>query len=140
MSASDFVLQSVGSLINPEDIQKILSLQENMLDKFEKTNEMLRTVSELSVQRYKVLSSELSNHTQKMISLKKELEAIFKRIRVIKNAFAVKYPNEMSQLTRHLSDPDANDDNFSAGPSTPHETDSVFNKKMETVSEELPPE
>ncbi|KAF8560683.1 hypothetical protein P879_09115 [Paragonimus westermani] len=128
MTTSDsYLLNSVSDLINSDHVNEIIRLQESMLQKFEKTNEMLRTVCELSVQRHRVLSSEFVAHTQKIQKLKKELENIFKRIQALKCLFTMSYPREMEQFSQHLTQPDSDEERPTAGSLTaPHGLSLLF--------------
>ncbi|VDP82205.1 unnamed protein product [Echinostoma caproni] len=114
-SASDVLFNAVTSLINSDDVQQIIVDQEMMLNKFEKTNEMLRTVSELSVHRYKILSAELLAHSQKLTIIRKDLNGIFKRIRTLRAQLDSKFPLEMQQVSEHLTFPEDSDEEGTTG-------------------------
>lgn len=62
------------------------------LQRFEKTNEMLTNCNQLSVNRLKTAGTEFKKHTALLIEMKKDLDYIFKRIRLIKNKLSQQYP------------------------------------------------
>lgn len=66
------------------------------LQRFEKTNEMLTNCNALSVNRLKSAGSEFKKHTQLLLEMKKDLDSIFKRIRVMKTKLASQYPQAFS--------------------------------------------
>ena len=51
------------------------------LQRFEKTNEMLLNFNALSKGRYETTQQEFRKHTLLLSSMKKDLDAVFKRIR-----------------------------------------------------------
>ena len=53
------------------------------LQRFEKTNEMLLNFNALSKGRYETTQQEFRKHTLLLSSMKKDLDAVFKRIRYI---------------------------------------------------------
>ncbi|CAH8842828.1 unnamed protein product [Trichobilharzia szidati] len=103
MSAAESFGDSLNNVINSPEAVKIIQQQELMLTKFEKTNEMLRTVSELSEGRYRILCNELNTHTKTILSLKKEMNDVFKRIRSIKKLLATYFPDDMERLSQQLA-------------------------------------
>jgi Uncharacterized conserved protein. len=66
------------------------------LQRFEKTNEMLTNCNALSVNRLKSAGTEFKKHTQLLLEMKKDLDNIFKRIRVMKTKLAAQYPQAFS--------------------------------------------
>nr|CAH8843372.1 unnamed protein product [Trichobilharzia regenti] len=103
MSAAESFGDSLNAVINSPEAVQIIQQQEIMLSKFEKTNEMLRTVSELSEGRYRILCQELNTHTKTILSLKKEMNDVFKRIRSIKKLLATYFPDDMERLSQQLA-------------------------------------
>lgn len=66
------------------------------LQRFEKTNEMLTNCNALSVNRLKSAGTEFKKHTQLLLEMKKDLDSIFKRIRVMTTKLASQYPEAFS--------------------------------------------
>jgi len=82
--------------VNSEDIQSMVYVQRDMLSRFEKTNEMLINFNLLSTARYDVTVKEFHQHTQLLYDMKKDLDGVFKRIRVLKNRLGKVYPDAFS--------------------------------------------
>ena len=53
---------------------------------------MLTNCNQLSVNRLKAANAEFKKHTALLVDMKKDLDYIFKKIRVIKNKINQKYP------------------------------------------------
>lgn len=96
LSPSRSIVQSTLSLLNEADLAQVLSNQGLMLARFEKTNEMLRTVLQLSAHRYEQMSVEFRGHTQALGTMKRDLDAIFRRIRTLKAVIAKQLPHEFA--------------------------------------------
>ncbi|CAH8512641.1 unnamed protein product [Schistosoma rodhaini] len=138
MSSSRSLNFSIENMINSSEAVNIIALQEAMLTKFEKTNEMLRTVSELSDGRCKILFTELTAHTKTIISLKKEMDDVFKRIRSIKKLLYSNFPEDMKRLDQHFCSRDSDDkEDCNVIPKAFQTSDCVtVSKTMETVRED----
>jgi len=68
-----------------------------MLQRFEKTNEMLTNVNSLSATRLERAQNDFKKHTQNIVEMKRDLELIFKRIRTIKGKLATQQPEAYRQ-------------------------------------------
>ena len=66
--------------------------QNKVLQRYEKTNEMLSNVNIISAARLSTTRKEFKIHTQNLLEMKKEFEDIFKRIRKIKEKLADQMP------------------------------------------------
>ena len=53
---------------------------------------MLTNCNQLSVNRLKTAGAEFKKHTALLIEMKKDLDYIFKKVRVIKNKLSQQYP------------------------------------------------
>lgn len=62
------------------------------LQRFEKTNEMLSNCNTLSSTRLERASKDFRNHINYLTELKKDLEVVFKRIRIIKSKLSKQNP------------------------------------------------
>lgn len=80
-------------MINQKDVELIVRAQKKMLQRFEKTNEMLTNVNSLSATRLEKAQNDFKKHTQVVLEMKKDLENIFKRIRTIKSKLATQMPD-----------------------------------------------
>lgn len=68
------------------------------LQRFEKTNEMLLNCNALSTSRLKIASEEFKKHTKLLAEMKKDLDYIFKKIRVIKSKVSSQYPDAFAEV------------------------------------------
>ena len=84
-------------MINQSDVEFIVRAQKKMLQRFEKTNEMLTNVNSLSATRLERAQNDFKKHTQNITEMKRDLEVIFKRIRGIKAKLAAQLPEAYSQ-------------------------------------------
>lgn len=64
---------------------------------------MLTNCNALSVNRLKSAGAEFKKHTQLLLEMKKDLDNIFKRIRVMKTKLASQYPLAFSGKVFHLA-------------------------------------
>ncbi|PIK52106.1 putative kxDL motif-containing protein 1 [Apostichopus japonicus] len=104
--ASDAFLGSLTSMTNDEDMQGILDAQNHMLGRFEKTNEMLSNFNSLSSQRYNNVHQQFTGHTQLLLDMKGDLDAIFRRLRSLKGKLARDYPRAFSAAIEDEKKPD----------------------------------
>merc|ERR1711971_1466577 len=63
-----------------------------MLQRFEKTNEMLTNVNSLSAVRLEKANNDFKKHTQNVVEMKKDLESIFRRLKIIKQKLNKQMP------------------------------------------------
>jgi KxDL motif-containing protein 1 len=89
--------QGLAGIINQSDVEFIVRAQKKMLQRFEKTNEMLTNVNSLSATRLERAQNDFRKHTQNIGEMKRDLEQIFKRIRGIKAKLAAQMPEAYSQ-------------------------------------------
>ena len=79
-------------------MELMVRAQKKMLQRFEKTNEMLSNVNSLSATRLAKAEKDFKDHTQNVVEMKKDLENIFKRIRKIKVKLAEQMPTAYSAI------------------------------------------
>lgn len=91
-TAPEVFIQGLAGIVNQQDVEAMIRAQKQMLQRFEKTNEMLTNCNALSVNRLKTAGSEFKKHTQLLLDMKKDLDIIFKRIRVLKSKLSTQYP------------------------------------------------
>lgn len=70
------------------------------MQRFEKTNEMLTNCNALSASRLKMVAPEFKKHTQLLIEMKRDLDYIFKKIRVIKSKLSNQYADAFAEVLR----------------------------------------
>lgn len=83
-TASEVVVQGVAGMVSQDDVARMVRAQKEMLQRFEKTNEMLSNVNSLSAVRLDRANKDFRKHTQNMLEMKRDLENIFKRLKTIK--------------------------------------------------------
>ncbi|XP_013201016.2 kxDL motif-containing protein CG10681 [Amyelois transitella] len=91
-SAPEVFVQGLAGMVDQTDVETIIRAQKNMLQRFEKTTEMLTNCNQLSASRLRAASVEFKKHTQLLLDMKKDLEFIFKKIRAIKTKLSTQYP------------------------------------------------
>ncbi|XP_046891021.1 kxDL motif-containing protein 1 isoform X1 [Hypomesus transpacificus] len=82
-TASGMFCNRMLSMVNSEDVNAIIQAQRHMLDRFEKTNEMLINFNGLSNVRLQQVNEHFLIHTRTLVEMKKDLDSIFRRIRCI---------------------------------------------------------
>ncbi|XP_053152544.1 kxDL motif-containing protein 1 isoform X1 [Hemicordylus capensis] len=95
-TASGVFCSRVLSMVNSEDVNAIILAQKNMLNRFEKTNEMLLNFNNLSNVRMQQMNERFLHHTRTLVEMKKDLDSIFRRIRTLKGKLAKQYPEAFS--------------------------------------------
>lgn len=71
---------------------------------------MLTNCNALSASRLKTVGPEFKKHTQLLVDMKKDLDYIFKKIRVIKNKLSSQYPQEFAEAQRNSLAEEAEED------------------------------
>ncbi|KAF6094569.1 KxDL motif containing 1 [Phyllostomus discolor] len=96
-SASRVFCSRILSMVNVDDVNAIILAQKNMLDRFEKTNEMLANFNNLSSARLQQMSERFLHHTRTLVEMKRDLDSIFRRIRTLKGKLARQHPEAFSR-------------------------------------------
>lgn len=89
-------IQTLSHQVNEHDVETLIQAQQQMLLRFEKTNEMLINCNALSASRFEVASREIKRHIQLLIEMKKDLDSVFRRIRFLKMKLSQQYPSAFS--------------------------------------------
>ncbi|KAG5273072.1 hypothetical protein AALO_G00147340 [Alosa alosa] len=97
-TASGVFCSRMLSMVNSEDVNAIIQAQRHMLDRFEKTNEMLINFNGLSNVRLQQMNDNFLVHTRTLLEMKKDLDSIFRRIRTLKGKVAKQYPEAFSNI------------------------------------------
>uniref|UniRef100_A0A3Q3FM88 KxDL motif-containing protein 1 n=1 Tax=Labrus bergylta TaxID=56723 RepID=A0A3Q3FM88_9LABR len=95
-TASGVFCNRMLSMVNSEDVNAIIQAQRHMLDRFEKTNEMLINFNGLSNVRLQQMNERFLLHTRTLVEMKKDLDSVFRRIRTLKGKIAKQYPELIS--------------------------------------------
>ncbi|XP_021368610.1 kxDL motif-containing protein 1-like [Mizuhopecten yessoensis] len=82
--------------IKGADVGAMVELQRDMLSRYEKTNEMLINFNMLSSTRFDATSQSFRNHTLLLYDMKKDLDVVFRRIRILKQRLGKLYPDAFS--------------------------------------------
>jgi len=109
-TASEVLVQGLAGVINQKDVELIVRAQKKMLQRFEKTNEMLTNVNSLSATRLEKAQIDFKKHTQTIEEMKKDLENVVKRIRVIKSKIAAQMPEAYAEVSKHSKEPEGEED------------------------------
>ncbi|XP_022119716.2 kxDL motif-containing protein CG10681 [Pieris rapae] len=91
-SAPEVFVQGLAGMVDQSDVEMIIRAQKTMLQRFEKTTEMLTNCNQLSASRLRAASVEFKKHTQLLLDMKKDLNYIFKKIRAFKTKLSTQYP------------------------------------------------
>lgn len=83
-TAPEVFVQGLAGIVNQGDVEVMIRAQKQMLQRFEKSNEMLVNCNALSANRLKLAGEEFKKHTKQLNDMKKDLDYIFKKIRSIK--------------------------------------------------------
>ncbi|XP_064175748.1 kxDL motif-containing protein 1-like isoform X1 [Anguilla rostrata] len=97
-TASGMFCDRMLSMVNSEDVNAIIQAQRHMLDRFEKTNEMLLNFNGLSNVRLQQMNERFLHHTRTLVEMKKDLDSVFRRIRTLKSKIAKQYPDAFSNV------------------------------------------
>ncbi|XP_051893758.1 kxDL motif-containing protein 1 isoform X2 [Pristis pectinata] len=112
-SASGVFCSRMLSMVNREDVNAIVQAQRHMLDRFEKTNEMLLNFNNLSSVRLNQMTERYLHHTRALVEMKKDLDSIFRRIRTLKDKLSKQHPEAFSSIHESL---EVEDEDFDPNP------------------------
>ncbi|CAL1678179.1 unnamed protein product [Lasius platythorax] len=99
-TAPEVFIQGLAGIVDQQDVESMIRAQKQMLQRFEKTNEMLTNCNQLSVHRLKTAGTEFKKHIALLIEMKRDLDYIFKRIRLVKNKLSQQYPQAFNEAVR----------------------------------------
>ncbi|CAK9794724.1 KxDL motif-containing protein CG10681 [Anthophora quadrimaculata] len=99
-TAPEVFIQGLAGIVDQQDVESMIRAQKQMLQRFEKTNEMLTNCNQLSINRLKTAGSEFKKHTALLVEMKRDLDYIFKRIRIVKNKLSQQYPQAFNEAVR----------------------------------------
>ncbi|XKL60541.1 hypothetical protein PGB90_007598 [Kerria lacca] len=98
-TASEVFIQGLAGLIDQQDVESMIRAQKQILQRFEKTNEMLSNCNNLSVSRLKIAGQQFKNYKQLILDIKKDLDYTFKKINILKNKLQLQYPQSVAATT-----------------------------------------
>ncbi|KAI5105397.1 kxDL motif-containing protein 1 [Silurus meridionalis] len=138
-TASGVFCSRMLSMVNSEDVNAIIQAQRHMLDRFEKTNEMLINFNGLSNVRLQQMNDRFQLHTRTLIEMKKDLDSIFRRIRTLKGKIAKQYPEAFSNV-RETSSLEDDDDDLDPVPASIAATTTTATSEQSTESCDTSPD
>ncbi|CAH1400404.1 unnamed protein product [Nezara viridula] len=99
-TASEVFIQGLAGIVDQQDVESMIRAQKQMLQRFEKTNEMLTNCNNLCVTRLKTASADFKKHTTLLVEMRKDLDNIFKRIQVLKSKTSAQYPEAFAAMPK----------------------------------------
>ncbi|XP_055371963.1 kxDL motif-containing protein CG10681 isoform X2 [Condylostylus longicornis] len=96
-TAAEVFIQGLAGIVNQSDVESMIRAQKHMLQRFEKTNEMIVNCNALSVNRLKVASEDFKKHVKLLNDMKKDLDYIFRKIRNIRTKISQQYPEAYAE-------------------------------------------
>ncbi|XP_059613714.1 kxDL motif-containing protein CG10681 [Phlebotomus argentipes] len=96
--APEVFVQGLAGIVNQGEVERIIYNQKQMLQRFEKTNEMTLNCNILSASRLKKANEDFKEHTKLLHEMKKDLDYIFKKIRTIRGKLTAQYPQAFAEL------------------------------------------
>ncbi|EDV97410.1 kxDL motif-containing protein CG10681 [Drosophila grimshawi] len=91
-TAAEAFIQGLSGMVNQGDVETMIRAQKQMLQRFEKTNEMLLNCNALSQSRLKSANEDFKRHVKLLTEMKKDLDYIFRKVRIIKQKLQQQYP------------------------------------------------
>ncbi|XP_024085142.1 kxDL motif-containing protein CG10681 isoform X1 [Cimex lectularius] len=107
-TASEVFIQGLAGMVHQQDVESMIRAQKQMLQRFEKTNEMLMNCNTLCVTRLRTAATEFKKHTSLLIEMRKDLDNIFNRIQTIKSRTSSLYPDAFAAAPKDIADEEAN--------------------------------
>ncbi|CAB0004773.1 unnamed protein product [Nesidiocoris tenuis] len=97
-TASEVFVQGLAGIVDQQDVESMIRAQKQMLQRFEKTNEMLMNCNTLCITRLKTASTEFRKHTSLLVEMRKDLDNIFKRIQILKGKTKTQFPEAFAGM------------------------------------------
>ncbi|KAM4707455.1 kxDL motif-containing protein 1 isoform 2-T2 [Discoglossus pictus] len=126
-TASGVFCSRILNMVNSEDVNAIILAQRHM---FEKTNEMLLNFNGLSNTRLQQMNDRFLHHTRTLVEMKKDLDIIFRRIRMLKGKLSKQYPESFNNV--HDSPILEDDDDFDPTPKSTSTTIATSEQNTES--------
>ena len=104
------VYQQIGSMVNGADVRMIAAVQQQMLDRFEKTNAKLDSFNLVSASKLDELMLKYQAHTNLLVEAKKDLHSVFRRIRILKETLSKEHPVAFEAVKKPWIVPDSDED------------------------------
>nr|CAG4642761.1 EOG090X0CBU [Evadne anonyx] len=98
-------VQGLAGFIQQQDVEAMIRAQKQMLQRFEKTNEMLVNCNALSQIHLQKANQEFKRHIQLLNEVKRDLDNIFKRVKALKAKAALQYPESYKEAVSQTQQP-----------------------------------
>nr|CAG4638023.1 EOG090X0CBU [Chydorus sphaericus] len=99
---AEVFVQGCAGFTNQHDIESMIRAQKQMLQRFEKTNEMLVNCNALSQIHLQKAALEFKKHIQLLNEIKKDLDNIFRRVKALKAKTANNYPQQFQEALTQI--------------------------------------
>nr|CAG4646533.1 EOG090X0CBU [Macrothrix elegans] len=109
-TSSEVFVQGCAGFTNQHDIEQMIRAQKQMLQRFEKSNEMLVNCNALSQVHLQKANQDFKKHVQLLNDMRKDLENIFKRIKILKSKAENQYPLEFKEAVKQLQSASGEED------------------------------
>ncbi|CAJ0557822.1 unnamed protein product, partial [Mesorhabditis spiculigera] len=96
------LIDTLLTQVDNDTVEAIIETQKQSLYRFEKTNEMMSNCNQLSEKRLDRARRDMIAHKEMIGQMKGDLEFIFRKIRLFKNALASKYPGVYKQVESEM--------------------------------------
>jgi len=100
-SPSKTLTYLLENMLCEEDLIQTLEKQESTIQRFEAINKSLSVYNEFSAKRYNEVNKEFERHVKMLITMKNDLDSIFRRIRTLQNKLGKQYPEAFEQMENH---------------------------------------
>merc|ERR1712141_783603 len=97
-TADEVFVQGLAGIVNQQDVESMIRAQKKMLQRFEKTNEMLSNCNSLSASRLERASKDFTRHVLHLKEVKKDLEVVFRILKNIKTKVSNAHPETYTAL------------------------------------------
>ncbi|CAF0889767.1 unnamed protein product [Rotaria sordida] len=138
-TTASLLIDLFSNEINKQDVNGLLHAQNLLLEQLDKTNEKLDGINKISAERYVDATKEFANHTQMLITMKRDLDLIFKQIKLLKTQLNKKYPEPYASVadinTKQDDSLDDEEDDGLASAIKPINTSSLVKSKTVDCSE-----
>lgn len=91
--------------INYQDVTGLLDVQRSLLEQLDKSNEKLDNINRFSAKHYLDAQRDFDRHTHVLVTMKNDLDLIFKRIKQLKQRLSKKYPTAYSSVLQTTANP-----------------------------------
>eukprot|EP01116_Phalansterium_solitarium_P004986 TRINITY_DN16239_c0_g1_i1.p1 TRINITY_DN16239_c0_g1~~TRINITY_DN16239_c0_g1_i1.p1 ORF type:complete len:136 (-),score=27.18 TRINITY_DN16239_c0_g1_i1:377-733(-) len=92
-SPAEVFTQELSSLINHDNVEQLLTLQTEIYQSLQQSSQALTSFNDFSAGAYGRLQKDFEQNTKLLKEMKRDLEYIFKKIRVLQQKLGRRYPD-----------------------------------------------